>query len=86
MALDTTCFGQLRRCPVCSAPKRRFKPYTGGTGRNDAKSMNARYDKLQRGEGLAKGGGGDDSGLLVGVAAGAVALAGLYLYLSSVYN
>lgn len=73
------------RCPVCSAPKRRFKPYAG-TGRNDAKSMNARYERMQS-EGGSKGGGKVDGGafLAAGVAA-AAALAGLYFFLSSQYN
>lgn len=73
------------RCPVCSAPKRRFKPYAG-TGRNDAKSMNARYERMQS-EGGSKGGSKVDSGafLAAGVAA-AAALAGLYFFLSAQYN
>lgn len=62
----------------------------GGTGRNDSKSMNARWEKLQQGEGLAKGGGGGggvNSGAFI--AAGAVALAalaGLYAVLNSAYS
>ncbi|KAL4853604.1 Rubredoxin-1 [Chlorella vulgaris] len=74
------------RCPVCSAPKRRFKPYAGATGRNDSKSMNARFEKVQRGEGLAAGGKADNSSLAAGVVAGAVILGGLYFALSSYYN
>ena len=75
------------RCPVCSAPKRRFKAYAG-TGRNDSKSMNARYEAMQRGGSGGSGGGGSvNSGafLAAGLAA-AVGLAGLWFYLSSQYN
>ncbi|PRW58553.1 Rubredoxin-like superfamily [Chlorella sorokiniana] len=74
------------RCPVCSAPKRRFKPYAAGGGKNDAKSMNARYERMQS-EGGSKGGSKVDGGafLAAGVAA-AAALAGLYFFLSSQYN
>ena len=75
------------RCPVCSAPKRRFKPYAGAPGRNDQKSMNARWEKLQKGEGLAAGGDKEDnSAFFIGGVAGAVLLAAVYFFLSAQYN
>jgi hypothetical protein len=36
------------KCPVCQAPKRRFKAYSGG-GKNDAKSMGSRMATLKKG-------------------------------------
>ena len=76
-------------CPVCNAPKRRFKPYAGAAGKNDQRSMNARWQKLQAGEGLdspAEESGSSSSGLIIGGVAGAVGLAALYFYLSAQYN
>ena len=77
-------------CPVCNAPKRRFKAYAGAAGnkKNDQKSMNARWQKLQAGEGLdsAAEENGSSTGLIIGGVAGAVALAALYFYLSAQYN
>lgn len=73
------------RCPVCSAPKRRFKTYAGGAGRNDAKSMNARYERMQA-EGGGSGGKVDGGAFLAAGLAAAAALAGLYFYLSSQYQ
>ena len=72
---------------MCSAPKRRFKPYAGAAGRNDQKSMNSRWQQLQKGEGLAAGSDKEDnSALLYGAVAGAVLLAGVYFLLSAQYN
>lgn len=49
--------------------------------------MDKRYQSMQKGQGAATGSNKkDNSGLLVGLAAGAVALAAVYFYLSSVYN
>ncbi len=73
------------RCPVCSAPKRRFKPYVGGAGRNDAKSMNARYERMQS-EGGGSGGKVDSGAFLAAGVAAVAALAGLYVYLNSQYQ
>ncbi|KAI7839043.1 hypothetical protein COHA_007185 [Chlorella ohadii] len=73
------------RCPVCSAPKRRFKPYAGGAGRNDAKSMNARYERMQS-EGGGSGGKVDSGAFLAAGVAAVAALAGLYVYLNSQYQ
>ncbi len=84
VADSRTCFHC--RCPICSAPKRRFKPYAGASGRNDAKSMNKRYQEMQRGGGAAAASEGTNAGLLVGLAAGAVVLAGLYVALSTYYS
>ena len=55
-------FEQLDRfkCPVCSAPKRRFSSYGGaaaGKGVNDMKNRQERKAKLQGG-----GGGGKEAG------------------------
>ena len=75
---------------MCNAPKRRFKAYAGAAGnkKNDQKSMNARWQKLQAGEGLDSGAeeSGSSTGLIVGGLAGAVGLAALYFYLSAQYN
>lgn len=75
------------RCPVCSAPKRRFKAYDGA-GRNDSKSMNARWEAMQGGGGAKAGGGGSiNGGAAAAVAVAAAAgLVGLYFFLSSQYN
>ncbi|KAL4418961.1 hypothetical protein ABPG77_000874 [Micractinium sp. CCAP 211/92] len=74
------------RCPVCNAPKRRFKPYAGGSGRNDAKSMNARWEAMQKGSSGAAAKEGSNAGLLAGLGVGVVGLVALYAYLSSQYN
>ena len=80
------------RCPVCSSPKRRFKPYAGaasGGAKNDQRSMDARAAKMQAGEGLAAGGASSDGGsggLVVGAVAGAAILVALYVFLSAQYN
>ena len=75
------------RCPVCSAPKRRFKPYAGGAGRNDAKSMNARWEAMQGGRSGGGGGGKVDTGAFAAAgAAAAAALAGLWFYLNSQFQ
>lgn len=75
------------KCPVCSAPKRRFKPYAGRPGGNDAKAMKARMAEL-KGGGATKqqSGGGDTNGALAIVAGGAILLAALYFGLNGVYN
>ena len=87
------------KCPVCSAPKRRFSPYAGAAGKgvNDLKTRKERKAKLQGGGG--GGGGGkeagnrrasgegvdsSDAGKLVGAVVGAVAEAGaLYAVLNA---
>ncbi|KAL4431234.1 hypothetical protein ABPG75_006490 [Micractinium tetrahymenae] len=74
------------RCPVCNAPKRRFKAYAGGSGRNDAKSMNARWEAMQKGGSSGGAKEGSSAGLLAGLGAGVVGLIALYSYLSSQYN
>ncbi len=76
------------KCPVCSSPKRRFKPYNGG-GKNDPKSMKARMQDLKGGKGgaAASSSGGSDSSSAVAIAVGgAVLLAALYFGLSGYFG
>ena len=92
-------FEQLDRfkCPVCSAPKRRFSAYSGAAGKgvNDLKTRKDRKAKLQGGSGgggkeagnrRASGEGVDsgDAGKLVAAVVGAVAIAAaLYAVLNA---
>ena len=90
-------FEKLERfkCPVCSAPKRRFSPYGGAAGKgvNDLKTRKERKAKLQGGGGgkeagnrRASGEGVDssDAGKLLAAIVGAVAVAGaLYAVLNA---
>lgn len=82
------------KCPVCSAPKRRFSPYGGpaGKGVNDLQARKERKAKLKGGGGKdagnrrASGEGVDssDAGKLVAAVVGAVAVAGaLYAVLNA---
>jgi hypothetical protein len=48
--------------------------------------MNKRYQEMQRGGDAAAASEGNNTGLLIGLAAGAVVLGGLYVALSSYYN
>lgn len=73
------------KCPVCNAPKRRFKPYSGGGG-NDPKTMKKRMQEIKNGGGSASSGGSDANGAVAIVAGGAVLLAALYFGLSATYN
>jgi rubredoxin len=75
------------KCPVCSSPKRRFKPYNGG-GKNDPKSMKARMQTLKSGGGdsASSSGGGDSSNAVAIAVGGAVLLAALYFGLSGFYG
>ncbi|GJP39321.1 hypothetical protein CLOM_g23704 [Closterium sp. NIES-68] len=68
------------RCPVCSAPKRRFKPYTAPVSRNanDLDVRKARKAQL-------KGGGDSGASLPVLVAGILAALLGVAVYLNSAY-
>ena len=77
------------KCPVCRAPKSRFKPYAGSNTSNDEK---ARLARMGGGGGAALGGRrasgegveGSDAGKLAGFAVAAVVIAGgLYLALNS---
>ena len=85
------------KCPVCSAPKRRFSPYGGAAGKgvNDLKTRKERKAKLQGGGGgggkeagnrRASGEGVDsgDAGKLAAAVVGAIAIAGaLYAVLNA---
>ena len=73
-------FAASYRCPVCNAPKRRFKKYAGSGG-NDPRSMAARMKELK-----SSGGGADTSSAAVLVGVGAVLLAALYFGLNTMYN
>lgn len=77
------------RLPLLSPPPPPPCRYTGPAGKNDQRSMNARWEKLQGGEGVASGGGGGgiNGGAAAAVAvAAAAALAGLYFFLSAQYS
>ncbi|CAM0879440.1 unnamed protein product [Alopecurus aequalis] len=67
-------------CPVCAAPKRRFRPYEPPVAKNanatDARK--ARKEQLKKDENVGKA-------LPIGIAVGIVALAALFFYLNSVY-
>ncbi|KDP22521.1 hypothetical protein JCGZ_26352 [Jatropha curcas] len=68
-------------CPVCGAPKRRFKPYAPTVTKNDNQTdvRKARKAQLQRDEAIGRA-------LPIGIAVGAVALAGLYFYLNGSFQ
>ncbi|XP_071731809.1 uncharacterized protein [Rutidosis leptorrhynchoides] len=65
-------------CPVCGAPKRRFREYTPPVTKNANSTdvRKARKAELQRDEAVGKA-------LPIAIAVGAVALVGLYFYLNS---
>ncbi|AES72991.1 putative rubredoxin-type [Medicago truncatula] len=67
-------------CPVCGAPKRRFKPYATDVNKkaNETDVRKARKAELQRDEAVGKA-------LPIAVAVGVVVLAGLYFYLNSTF-
>ncbi|PNX77868.1 rubredoxin [Trifolium pratense] len=67
-------------CPVCGAPKRRFKPYATDVNKkaNETDVRKARKAELQRDEAVGKA-------LPIAVAVGVVALAGLYFYLNNTF-
>lgn len=68
-------------CPVCAAPKKRFRQYQGNVSRsNDNKTMATRRDALReqlaaRGESV-----GEDNTFLLVTAAGAFAFLGAFYY------
>ncbi|KAK9790348.1 hypothetical protein WJX73_009526 [Symbiochloris irregularis] len=66
-------------CPVCAAPKRRFKVYDNPVERNANATANrkARKENLQSGP--------DATQLVIFLLAGAVAVVGLFTLLNSVY-
>ncbi|KAJ1404988.1 Rubredoxin-like domain [Sesbania bispinosa] len=67
-------------CPVCGAPKRRFKPYAPAVTKNanDTTVRKARKAEIQRDEAIGKA-------LPIAIVVGIAALAGLYFYLNSQY-
>ncbi|KAG6519903.1 hypothetical protein ZIOFF_016932 [Zingiber officinale] len=67
-------------CPVCSAPKRRFKPYEPAVVKNanDVDVRKARKAQIKRDEAFGQA-------LPIAIVLGVIGLAGLYLYLNSMY-
>ncbi|KAL5204431.1 hypothetical protein ABZP36_009302 [Zizania latifolia] len=67
-------------CPVCGAPKRRFKPYEPKLSKNANATdvRKARKEQLKKDEAIGQA-------LPIAVAVGILALAGIYFYLNSVY-
>lgn len=67
-------------CPVCGAPKRRFRAYEPAVGKNvnDTDVRKARKAQIKRDEAVGKA-------LPIGIAVGIAALAGLYFYLNNAY-
>ncbi|KAI3463521.1 hypothetical protein Pfo_020184 [Paulownia fortunei] len=67
-------------CPVCGAPKRRFRAYEPAVTKNanDTEARKARKALIKRGEAIGKA-------LPFAIALGAAALAGLYFYLNSTF-
>ncbi|XP_076911499.1 uncharacterized protein LOC143569493 [Bidens hawaiensis] len=80
---DKTSFEKLPDkyfCPVCGAPKRRFREYTPAVTKNANATdvRKARKAELQRDEAVGKA-------LPIAIAVGVVALAGLYFYLNNTF-
>lgn len=71
------------RCPVCNAPKRRFRPTEAKTKNNDPKAMRGRMSAMQRGEDDGQFDEGDKSFFLVAAVGGAALLGALYFFLNS---
>ncbi|GER44059.1 rubredoxin family protein [Striga asiatica] len=67
-------------CPVCGAPKRRFRPYQPAVTKdaNSTEVRKARKAQIKRDESIGQA-------LPFAVALGAAALAALYFYLNSTY-
>ncbi|KAI5660333.1 hypothetical protein M9H77_29126 [Catharanthus roseus] len=65
-------------CPVCGAPKRRFKPYVPKVEKNDNQTdvRKARKEQLKRDEAIGQA-------LPIAIVVGIVALGGLYFYLNN---
>ncbi|KAL6890216.1 hypothetical protein ACP4OV_008979 [Aristida adscensionis] len=68
-------------CPVCGAPKRRFRPYEPAVSKNAnaTDTRKARKEQLKKDEAIGKA-------LPIAIVVGIVALAGLYFYLNGAYN
>ncbi|EFJ28968.1 hypothetical protein SELMODRAFT_146861 [Selaginella moellendorffii] len=81
---DRTPFSKLPNdysCPVCLAPKRRFKPY----GEPVARNANSTDVRKARKEQLKKANSNLGSALPVAIAVGLAILAGTYFYLNIQY-
>lgn len=67
-------------CPVCGAPKRRFRPYEPAVTKNanDASVRKDRKEQLKRDEAIGKA-------LPIAVVLGVAGLAALYFYLNNAY-
>ncbi|XP_034672418.1 uncharacterized protein LOC117903995 [Vitis riparia] len=65
-------------CPVCGAPKRRFRPYQPAVAKNanDMDVRKARKTQIQKDEAIGRA-------LPIAIVVGIAALAGLYFYLNS---
>ncbi|ERN06124.1 hypothetical protein AMTRI_Chr06g192680 [Amborella trichopoda] len=68
-------------CPVCGAPKRRFRPYELSVAKNpnDTDVRKARKAQIKRDEAVGRA-------LPVGIVIGVVGLAGLYFYLNNAFQ
>ncbi|XP_039824286.1 uncharacterized protein LOC120686179 [Panicum virgatum] len=68
-------------CPVCGAPKRRFRPYQPAVSKNANSTdvRKARKEQLKKDEAIGQA-------LPIAIVAGIIALAGLYFYLNNAYN
>ncbi|KAK7399294.1 hypothetical protein VNO78_10475 [Psophocarpus tetragonolobus] len=80
---DRTPFDKLSDnffCPVCGAPKRRFRPYAPAVTKNanELDVRKARKAEIQRDEAIGKA-------LPIAIVVGVAVLAGLYFYLNSQY-
>ncbi|CAN6381390.1 unnamed protein product, partial [Urochloa humidicola] len=81
---DRTPFDKLSDnyfCPVCGAPKRRFRPYEPAVSKNANATdvRKARKEQLKKDEAVGQA-------LPIAIAVGVIALAALYFYLNSTYN
>ncbi|CAN6372222.1 unnamed protein product, partial [Urochloa humidicola] len=81
---DRTPFDKLSDnyfCPVCGAPKRRFRPYEPKVSKdaNATDVRKARKEQLKKDEAIGQA-------LPIAIAVGVIALAALYFYLNSTYN
>lgn len=67
-------------CPVCAAPKRRFKPYEAPVARNanDQSVRKARKTELKQADATV------GAALPIGIAVGVAALIGVYIYVNSI--
>ncbi|XP_058102878.1 uncharacterized protein LOC131246603 [Magnolia sinica] len=67
-------------CPVCGAPKRRFRPYEPAVTKNvnDASVRKARKEQIKRDEAIGRA-------LPIAIMVGIAGLAGLYFYLNNAF-